>query len=37
MGTPVLLLAASVTLAFGLYMPLMRIEKMLFWKSSYRW
>ncbi len=34
-GTPVLLLAASVTLAFGLYMPLMRIEKMLFWKSRY--
>jgi paraquat-inducible protein A len=34
-GTPTLLVAASVLLAFGLYMPLLRLEKMLFWKSSY--
>jgi paraquat-inducible protein A len=34
-GTPLLLVAASVLLAFGLYMPLLRLEKMLFWKSSY--
>ena len=34
-GIPILLVASSVLLAFGLYMPLMRIEKMLFWENRY--
>jgi paraquat-inducible protein A len=34
-GTPILLLAASASLALGLNMPLMKIEKMLFWKNRY--
>ena len=34
-GTPALLVLSSILLAFGLYLPLLKIEKMLFWKSSY--
>ena len=34
-GTPIVLLAASALLGLGLYMPLMKIEKMLFWKNRY--
>ena len=34
-GTPSLLFVTSILLAFGLYLPLLRLEKMLFWKSSY--
>ncbi len=34
-GTPALLIFTSILLAFGLYLPLLRLEKMLFWKSSY--
>ncbi len=34
-GTPILLLAAAALLALGLNMPLMKIEKMLFWKNRY--
>lgn len=32
---PLALLAASVLLAFGLYVPLLRIEKMVFWENQY--
>lgn len=34
-GTPALLVIGSVLLALGLYMPLMRVEKMLFWENRY--
>jgi paraquat-inducible protein A len=34
-GTPLLLAAASVLLGLGLYMPLLHVEKMLFWKNEY--
>ena len=34
-GTPALLVLASALLAFGLYLPLVHLEKMLFWESSY--
>lgn len=34
-GAPFLLLAASVLLAFGLYVPLLKIEKMVFWENEY--
>ena len=34
-GTPALLVLASVSLALGLYLPLLQIEKMLFWENSY--
>jgi len=33
--TPSMLCAASVLLALGLYLPLLHLEKMLFWESSY--
>jgi paraquat-inducible protein A len=33
--TPVMLCAATVLLALGLYLPLMHLEKMLFWENSY--
>jgi paraquat-inducible protein A len=34
-GPPLALLAASVLLAFGLYVPLLTIEKMVFWENEY--
>ncbi|MBI5433006.1 MAG: paraquat-inducible protein A [Planctomycetes bacterium] len=34
-GEPFLLLVASVLLAFGLYVPLLKIEKMVFWENEY--
>ncbi|MFN0006261.1 MAG: paraquat-inducible protein A [Planctomycetota bacterium] len=34
-GTPALLVLASVLLALGLCLPLMHVEKMLFWENSY--
>ena len=35
LATPALLAVSGVLLAFGLYLPLLRLEKMLFWKNSY--
>ena len=32
---PAMLVLASVLLALGLYLPLMHLEKMLFWENSY--
>jgi len=34
-ATPALLVLASVLLALGLYLPLIHLEKMLFWENSY--
>jgi paraquat-inducible protein A len=34
-GTVAVLVLASLLLAFGLYLPLLHLEKMLFWKNSY--
>jgi len=34
-GTPAMLVLASALLALGLYLPLIHLEKMLFWENSY--
>ncbi|MCE9594375.1 MAG: paraquat-inducible protein A [Planctomycetes bacterium] len=35
LGEPLALLAVSILLAFGLYVPLLKIEKMIFWENEY--